>query len=260
MLPDKANSRKSIEPGFCFDRRIFPAYNGGNMAYPGISIFFPAFNEEKNIENTVKAAVLAATPLFSDFEIIIIDDGSKDKTPEIIDSLAKSDKNIKAVHHPENKGYGAAVRSGFVNATKELVFFTDGDSQFDISEIKLLLPLINEADLVIGYRIKRRDPLHRRLFAKLWGAFIAVLFNIWVSDMDCAFKLIKRKVIQNLDLKSNGAFISAELLIKAKKKGFKIKQVGVHHYPRKEGKQTGANIKVILKAFYELSKLWRDLR
>jgi len=230
------------------------------MAYPGISIFFPAFNEEKNIQTTVSAALSIASSTFDDFEIIIVDDGSSDKTPEMIDSLARSNARVKAVHHPVNMGYGAAVRTGFAKASKELVFYTDGDGQFDISEIKLLLPLIKEADLVIGYRIKRSDPFHRWLFAKLWGTFIAVLFNMWVKDTDCAFKLIKRKVIESLDLKSNGAFISAELLIKAKKKGFKIRQVGVHHYPRKEGKQTGANIKVILKAFYELFKLWRELR
>jgi glycosyltransferase involved in cell wall biosynthesis len=230
------------------------------MAYPSISIFLPAFNEEKNIQTTVSAALSVASSIFDDFEIIIVDDGSSDKTPEMIDSLARSNARVKAVHHPVNLGYGAAVRTGFAKASKELVFYTDGDGQFDISEIKLFLPLIKEADLVIGYRIKRSDPFHRWLFAKLWGTFIAVLFNIWVRDTDCAFKLIKRKVIESLDLRSNGAFISAELLIKAKKKGFKIKQVGVHHYPRKEGKQTGANIKVIMKAFYELFKLWRELR
>ena len=232
---------------------------GTFMAYPGISIFFPAFNEEKNIQTTVSAALSVASSIFDDFEIMIVDDGSSDKTPELIDSLSRSNNKIKAVHHTANMGYGAAVRTGFAKASKELVFYTDGDGQFDISEIKLFLPLIKEADLVIGYRIKRSDPFHRWLFAKLWGTFIAILFNIWVRDTDCAFKLIKRKVIQSLDLKSNGAFISAELLIKAKKKGFKIKQVGVHHYPRKGGKQTGANIKVILKAFYELFKLWREL-
>ena len=230
------------------------------MAYPGISIFFPAFNEEKNIQTTVSAALSVASSIFDDFEIIIVDDGSSDRTPEIIDSLASTNPRIKAIHHPLNMGYGAAVRTGFANVSKELVFYTDGDGQFDISEIKLLLPLINEAELVIGYRIKRSDPFHRWLFAKLWGTFIAVLFNIWVRDTDCAFKLIRRNVIQSINLKSNGAFISAELLIKANKKGFKIKQVGVHHYPRKEGKQTGANIKVILKAFYELFKLWGELK
>jgi len=230
------------------------------MAYPSISIFFPAFNEEKNIGDTVSAAIRVASALFEDFEVIVVDDGSSDGTPEIIDSLARSNARIKAVHHPVNMGYGAAVRTGFDNASKELVFYTDGDGQFDISEIKLLLPLINEADLVIGYRIKRSDPFHRWLFAKLWGTFIAILFNLWVKDTDCAFKLIKRNVVQSIDLKSNGAFISAELLIKAKKKGLKIKQVGVHHFPRKGGRPTGANIKVIFKAFYELFKLWSDLK
>lgn len=230
------------------------------MTYPSISIFFPAFNEESNIRKTAAAADLFASKAFNDYEIIIIDDGSSDATPQIIDELAKGNRNIKAVHHLRNKGYGAAIRSGFANSSRELIFFTDGDGQFDISEIGKMLPLLKEADMVVGYRIKRQDPIHRLIFARSWGTLIGILFNLWVRDIDCAFKLIKRPVIESLQLRSDGAFISAELLIKAFKKGFKIKEVGVHHYPRKAGTQTGANIKVIIKAFRELFSLWRELR
>lgn len=225
-----------------------------------ITIFFPALNEEESIEKTVANALSAASKLFRDYEIIIVDDGSTDKTAEIADNLAQNNNNIRAVHHPSNKGYGAALRSGFAHATKEHIFYTDGDGQFDVSEIGRLLPLLDEADLAIGYRIKRSDPLHRLVFAKAYGLMISLLFNLWFKDIDCAFKLIKKPVLNNIELKSNGALISAELLIKARRKGFKIKQIGVHHYPRKGGKPTGANIKVIIKAFYELFKFWKELR
>jgi glycosyltransferase involved in cell wall biosynthesis len=227
---------------------------------PEISVFFPAHNEETIIEKTVTDAIAAISPIFSDFEIIIVNDGSTDKTGKIIDNLARNNPKIRAVHHPENKGYGAAIKSGLASATKNLIFYTDGDHQFDVSEIRKLLPLLDEADLIIGYRIKRQDPFHRLLFGKMFGLLIGILFNLWAKDIDCAFKLIKRKVLENIELKSDGAMISSELLIKAKKKGFKIKQVGIHHYPRKAGKPSGANIKVVIKAFYELFKFWRELR
>jgi glycosyltransferase involved in cell wall biosynthesis len=225
-----------------------------------ISIFLPAYNEEASITKTVANAVSAASSIFTDYEIIIIDDGSKDRTGEIIDALAKENNKIRAIHHPANRGYGAALRSGLAAASKELIFYTDGDNQFDIAEIKNFIPFLKEADLVIGYRIKRQDPFHRLLFGKLFSLLIGILFNLWVRDIDCAFKLIKRSAVKDIELKSDGAMISAELLIKAKKKGLKIKQVGVHHYPRKGGKPTGAKPGVVIKAFFEILKLWRELR
>ena len=230
------------------------------MNYQNISIFFPAFNEELAIEKTVNNALSAVAKKISDFEIIIVDDGSTDRTGEIADKLAKENKNIRVIHHPVNKGYGAAVKSGLAASTKDLIFFSDGDNQFDISEINLLLPLIEKADIAAGYRLKRRDSFHRILFAKMFGALMGVFFNLWIKDIDCAFKLIKREVIRGMELKSEGAMISSELLIKAKKKGFTIKQVGVHHYPRKGGSSTGGKPWVVFKAFYEIIKLWRELR
>ena len=230
------------------------------MNYPGLSIFFPAYNEQENIERTVTDALSSISKLISDYEIIIIDDGSRDRTPEIADTLARSNPQIRVVHHPCNQGYGAAIKSGFAAASKELVFFADGDGQFDLAEISLLLTYISKADLVIGYRIKRRDPWHRLLFGKMWGLLVGVLFNLWVKDIDCAFKLFKISAIKAiLPLKSDGAVISTELLVKAKQKGLKIKQVGVHHYPRQAGSPTGAKLSVIIKAFRELFKLRRDL-
>jgi glycosyltransferase involved in cell wall biosynthesis len=230
------------------------------MKHSGISVFFPAYNEEKMIRTTVYGALSVIPGLFDDFEIMIIDDGSTDGTPRICDEIASENRNVRVIHHPKNLGYGAALKSGFSSAGKDLVFFTDGDNQFDISEIKLLLPRLEDSDMVIGYRLKRNDPWQRLLFAKSWGMLIRILFGLRVKDTDCAFKLMKKRVTDSIALRSDGAFISAELLIKAKKKGFRISQVGVHHFPRKEGKQTGANIKVIFRAFMELFKLWRELR
>ncbi len=228
--------------------------------YFGLSVFFPAYNEENTIKATVDRAVSVIPEVAGDHEIIIVDDGSRDKTPEICDQLAKDNKNVRVVHHQKNLGYGAALKTGFASAKKGLIFFTDGDGQFDISEIKLLLPHINEADLVIGYRLKRNDPWHRILFASMLRLAVGILFNVWVKDIDCAFKLMKKEVIKGNELRSDGAIISTELLVRAKRKGFKIKEIGVHHFPRTGGKPTGGNIKVILRAMREILKLYWDLR
>ena len=225
-----------------------------------LSVFFPAYNEENTIKTTIDRAVSVIPGIAGDHEIIIIDDGSRDRTPEICDRLAKDNKNVRVVHHQKNRGYGAALKSGFASAKKDLIFFTDGDGQFDISEIKLLLPYIDGSDIVIGYRLKRNDPWHRILFASMLRLAVGILFNVWVRDIDCAFKLMKKEVVKNNELMSDGAIISTELLVRAKRKGFKIKEIGVHHFPRTGGKPTGGNIKVILKAMGEILKLYWDLR
>lgn len=225
-----------------------------------ISIFFPAYNEEKAIEKSVGAALEVAERLFIDYEVIVVDDGSRDRTGAIADRLAAADPKVRVVHHTVNRGYGAALRSGFAAARKELVFFTDGDGQFDLSELEKLLPLIVEADLAIGYRLKRVDPPHRLLYARLYKLLISLLFGLWVKDIDCAFKLIRKDALRSLDLKSDGALISAELLIKAKKKGLRIKEVGVHHYSRQGGQPTGGKFSVAFKALLEIFKFWWELR
>ena len=226
-----------------------------------LSVFFPAYNEENAIRSTVGRAVSVIPEVAGDHEIIIVDDGSKDRTPEICDQLAKDNKNVRVVHHQKNLGYGAALKTGFASAKKDLIFFTDGDGQFDISEIQLFLPYINsDADMVIGYRLKRNDPWHRILFALMLRMAVGILFNVWVKDIDCAFKLMKKEVVRGYELRSDGAIISTELLVRAKRKGFKIKEVGVHHFPRIGGRPTGGNIKVILRAMREILSLYWDLR
>ncbi|HVM33367.1 MAG TPA: glycosyltransferase family 2 protein, partial [bacterium] len=212
--------------------------------------------EEANVENMVKAAQAVLPEVAEKWEIIPVNDGSKDKTGEIIDRLAKEDPHVKPVHHEKNRGYGGAVISGLKASTLDLIFFTDGDLQFDLREITLLLERLDEGDLILGYRKNRRDPFHRKLNAFLWGSLVKFLFGFKVRDVDCAFKLIKRKVLDKIEVTAGGAMVSTELLARAHKAGFKFVEVGVTHLPRQAGTQTGANLKVILRAFKELFKLY----
>ncbi|MCM8784147.1 MAG: glycosyltransferase family 2 protein [Candidatus Omnitrophica bacterium] len=225
-----------------------------------ISVFFPAYNEEKNIEKVVLSTLDFLKEITSDYEIIIVNDGSKDRTGEIAEDLSKKNPQVKVVHHSKNLGYGSALTSGFRNSTKDLVFFMDSDNQFDIKEIRNLLPLLESFDVVVGYRLRRKDSFHRKLNAWLFNLLVNILFCLGIEDVDCGFKLFKKEAVENIKLESKGALISTELLVKIKKRGFRIKQVGVHHYPRMHGKQTGTNFKVILRFFKELIKMGWKLR
>ncbi|MFA5238605.1 MAG: glycosyltransferase family 2 protein [Phycisphaerae bacterium] len=220
-----------------------------------ISVFFPCYNEQENVERTVEQALTVLKKLNAEFEVIIVDDGSADATGQIADEISERDSRVKVVHHHPNLGYGAALQSGFKAATKKLVFYTDGDGQFDISEMPPLLPLIKQYDIVSCYRLNRQDNLIRKLNGWAWTKLACFLLNIKVRDIDCAFKLYKREIFDNIRMSSSGALIDAEILARAVRKGYCITQKGVHHYPRRAGAQTGANLRVILRAFKELFKL-----
>ena len=225
-----------------------------------LSVFFPAYNEEKNIKNTVERAAEILPQIASKYEIIIVDDGSTDKTGKIADEITGEDKFIRVVHHHPNKGYGAALKSGFLNSRYSWVAFTDADGQFDFSEIKKFLPFIDKADLILGYRIKRADSILRRFGAFVWFLIARILFGLDVKDYSCGFKLIKRRVFEAVQpLEAEEKITQIEILIKAKRQGFKFAEVGVSHYPRKFGQQTGANLKVILRSIIDLFGLWRKL-
>jgi len=228
----------------------------------GLSLFFPAYNEEGNIKNTVEKAIPVLKNVASKYELLIVDDGSKDKTGKIADKLAEEYSFIRVVHRHPNQGYGAALKSGFYNSKQEWIVFTDSDGQFDFSEVTRLIEKSGEADIVAGYRINRQDPLMRKIFGFGWTFLSRLLLDVGVRDVDCAFKLVKKKVIDTIPKlqSTRGGMISPELLGRAKKAGFKIVEVGVHHYPRKEGKQTGANLKVIFKSFMDLGKLWWQIK
>ena len=196
----------------------------------------------------------------TDYEIILVNDGSADQTGARADAIAAGNNRVRVVHHAHNMGYGAALQSGIRAAKKKLIFFTDGDGQFDIGEIKLLLPLIEQNDIVCGYRLDRKDPLMRKLNGYMWTKLVNLLFGMQIRDIDCAFKLFRAEIFQGMKMSSAGALISAEILARATRRGFKIAEVGVYHYPRKAGKQTGAKLTVILRAFKELFKLYNRIK
>lgn len=227
---------------------------------PGVSVFYPCYNEEANVERTTRAALKACQRLFADFEIIIVNDGSKDRTGALADALAQEIPQVRAVHNNPNRGYGGALARGFREARKPYIFYTDGDGQFDFEEIEQLLPLLARFDIVSGYRLNRQDALHRKLNAKLWGTLVNALFGLNIRDVDCAFKMYPREFIERIEMMSTGALIDTEMLAKARRLGYTIGQFGVHHYPRTAGTQTGANVRVILRAFRELFRLYGQIR
>ncbi len=233
-----------------------------NKKLSSVSVFFPFWNEEDNIENVVRTAIPIISQYAEKWEILMIDDGSSDKTLQIAQRLAKENKNLRLIAHMPNRGYGAALKEGFMNAKYDYIVFTDGDGQFDFSEISQFVKFIQDYDMVIGYRKKRRDKnLFKRLLLmyllKVWDF---VLFRFYCKDIDCAFKMFKKDAVERLlPLRSEGALISTEILAKAKMKKLKIKEVGVTHYPRLLGNQSGANFPVIVRAVLESLILWYDL-
>ena len=230
------------------------------VAQQSISVILPAYNEEENIVKAVNQAISCCELLFQDYEVIIVNDGSQDKTGEIIDRLAQQNASLTALHHKVNQGYGAALRSGILRARKDLIFFCDSDLQFHLNELLLLLTWIEQYDIVIGYRVKRSDRFHRKLNAMSWKTLVRLLLGLKVRDIDCAFKLFRSFVFKAIKIDAVGAMVNTDILVQAMRMGFKIKEVPVTHFPRLRGKQTGAKVKVILKAFRELFRLYRKLR
>lgn len=240
------------------------------MEERSISVFFPALNEQENIKTCVLRALKYLKRRFKDYEILVVSNGSTDSTTKIVEEFARKDNRIKSICN-RKVGYGIALRSGFTNSSKELIFYTDADNQFNIQDMDKLFPLLGAYDIVSGYRVKRKDPLMRIFVADVYNFIIRVLFDLQIKDIDASFKLYKKKVFKNMALKANTGLIDAEILIKAKKKGFKIGQVGVKHYPRTRG-QTRFEInqrnkifgfvrpQVIIGVLSEIRDLWSDLR
>lgn len=224
-----------------------------------ITVFFPCYNEQANVARVTEAAVDVLEGIEADYEIIIVDDGSADDTGRIADEFAAANTRIRVIHHPNNRGYGAALQSGFRAATKELVFYTDGDGQFDLREMPALLPLIAQYDVVSCYRMNRQDNLLRRLAGWLWTKMTGLIFSLHLRDVDCAFKLYRRVIFDHITMESTGALIDTEILARLARQGYRITQKGVHHFPRTAGQPTGANPRVILRAFRELWKLRRRI-
>ena len=226
----------------------------------GISVFLLAHNEEGNIQRVIEGFRAELPKLTNDYEIIVVDDGSRDQTGQIAERMAISDRHISVVHHASNRGYGGAVISGINAASKPYVLLCDGDGQFDPADAVLLAAKIRDYDLVAGCRARRADPLIRRVNGKAWSILMRLLFGIRLTDVDCGFKLFRREVLSNLELEANGAMITTELLAKLAGQGARVTEVRVRHLPRIAGEQSGNSIRVVLRAFKELFALYRKLR
>lgn len=221
----------------------------------GLSIVLPAHNEEPNVLDALHAVVSSANRLALDYEVIVVDDGSSDRTASLAVAVASTNRRIKIIRHQENRGYGAALRTGFEAASKEFIFFTDADLQFDIDDIPKFLTHLKQADIVAGYRVKRQDGRIRVIKAFVWNKLVSVLFGYLARDTNCAFKVARTNLLRQLRLTSNGAMINAELLAKARASGYSVSEVGVQHFPRKQGTNGGASIPVMTQAIRELVSL-----
>lgn len=225
-----------------------------------LSVFFPCYNEESNIANTVKKALPLIRKIAEKWEILIINDGSKDKTAQVALNLQKLYPSLRIITHNPNRGYGAAFKSGFYNAKYEWIAFTDADGQFDFRDIIRLIrkQRATKADVVIGYYLGRKVPFVRIWGSKLWELTVFILFGLRVKDIDCGFKLVNKRVIHRIPKleAERGPFITSEFLIKAKASGFTIAQTGVHHFERQAGQATGSKLNVIISGFKDLFRLW----
>ena len=236
-----------------------------NKQYPvrSLSVVVPAYNEEANVATAVERVSEVAQSLDMEYEIIVVNDGSRDRTGDIVREMQTRVAHIKLVEHFPNRGYGGALKAGFAAAQYDWIAFTASDNQFDFAEIGLLLARSTEADIVSGYRANRQDPLIRKLNALGWNSVVRLLFGFLSRDIDCGFKLFRRELLDHVHIESNGAMIDTEFLAGARARGYKIADVPVTHLPRQAGHPTGANLKLILKAFRDLAhfrlRLWREL-
>lgn len=226
-----------------------------------LSVILPAHNEEEVIITTVSSVLAAFDRWAADAEVIIVNDGSTDRTGELLAALAQTDQRVRVITHPVNQGYGAALIHGFEAITKELGFFMDSDGQFDIDDLRSFFPYVATFDAVIGYRIDRQDAWLRKVNAWGWKQLVRLVLGVHVRDIDCAFKVYKADFIHRHHFETQGAMINTEMLYKLKRDRATLKEIGVHHLPRSSGQATGANPKVILRAFKELfqySWKWRQ--
>ena len=224
-----------------------------------VSIVLPAYNEEANVAAAIAEATATAERLFVEHEIIVVDDGSSDATKLVAQGIAERDPRVRVVSHGGNRGYGEALRTGFLSSGMDFVFFTDADLQFDMGEIEKFLPYAGTVDVVAGYRLNRQDAMARRLIAYAWNLLVRVLFYVPVRDIDCAFKLFDRRALSDVDIESVGAMVNTELMVKLGRAGASVVEVGVHHRPRRAGQARGASPRVIAKALRELLKMRRRL-
>jgi len=225
----------------------------------GLSVFFPAYNDSGTIASMVIRTVQTASKLTSDFEVIVVDDGSADGTADIADELARTYPQVRAVHHPINRDYGAALQTGFRSATKELIFYTDGDAQYDPTELAVLWEKIDSADLVNGYKISRADPLHRIVIGRAYHYIVSMMFGLKLRDVDCDFRLMRRTIFERINLEKTSGIICVEMMKKIQDAGFRIVEVPVHHFHRAYGTSQFFNFRRLARVARDLMLLWYAL-
>jgi glycosyltransferase involved in cell wall biosynthesis len=227
---------------------------------PGLSIFFPAYNDAGTIPSLCLVAHMSARELTDDYEVIVVDDGGPDHTGALVDEMASHFPWLRVVHHEQNRGYGGALRSGFAAASKDLVFYTDGDAQYDPREMKALLTaLTDEVDFVNGYKISRHDPLHRVVIGRAYHWFVRTVFGLRLRDVDCDFRLMRRSVFDKVRLTRSSGVICVELMKKVQDHGFRIAEVPVHHFHRSYGKSQFFNFPRVARTLVDLTRLWFEL-
>ncbi len=226
----------------------------------GISVFFPAYNDGGTIASMVLSALLTVRELTDDYEVIVVNDGSADYTPQILDELASAYEEVRIIHHEKNRGYGGALRTGFTSATKELIFYTDGDAQYDARELKVLYPkLVEGVDMVNGYKISRSDPWYRTVIGRTYHYIVKIAFGLRLRDVDCDFRLMRREIFDRIHLKSDSGVICVEMMKKIQDAGFVIAEAPVHHFHRVYGRSQFFNFPRIFRVGRDLLRLWADL-
>lgn len=226
----------------------------------GLTIFFPAYNDSGTIASLVIAARRAAQALTPDFEILIVNDGSADDTAAIADELAHTYPEVLAIHHVKNRGYGGALRSGFAAASKDFIFYTDGDGQYDPNELTVLWPhMTDDVDLVNGFKISRSDPWHRIVIGRVYHHTVKRLFGLKVRDVDCDFRLMRRAIFDRVELKHDSGVICLEMMKKVHDAGFRIAEVPVHHFHRAFGRSQFFNVRRLVRTAVDVAKLWFEL-
>jgi glycosyltransferase involved in cell wall biosynthesis len=227
---------------------------------PGLSIFFPAYNDAGTIASLALVAHMAARQITDDYEVIVVDDGSPDHTGELLDEMTRHFPWLRVVHHERNRGYGGALRTGFATASKELVFYTDGDAQYDPREMARLYAAFGpDVDFVNGYKITRHDPLHRILIGRAYHWLVKLAFGLRLRDVDCDFRLMRRSIFERVSLTRSSGVICVELMKKVQDGGFRIAQVPVHHFHRSYGKSQFFNFPRVARTLWDLSRLWLEL-
>ncbi|HMV48268.1 MAG TPA: glycosyltransferase family 2 protein [Blastocatellia bacterium] len=227
---------------------------------PSVSVFFPAYNDEGSIAELIEKAFALLPQFTADYEVIVVNDGSSDGTAALLDDLARTQPRLRVVHHPRNRGYGGALRSGFEHAVKDLVFYTDGDGQYDVDELTKLMPLMNaDVDVVNGYKIKRSDARRRIVLGGIYKFLARLLFGLPIRDVDCDFRLMRREMIQSIELTSTSGVVCTEMIYKLRRVGCRFTETPVHHYPRLHGQSQFFTLRRVARTGYDFFRLWLKL-